>query len=129
MYEDYYCHHQTSTFSWPTFVMTRIKIILNHVRSKAKDQLEKWEQIMDNCEKLLCFIDVADHAMAFIILRITKNEQTKYFSWEVHLGVDEISLRVANLKTWHLMEKLSKWPFLGKITHYQYCLSHLVKIE
>jgi hypothetical protein len=35
-YEDYYCHHQTSTSSQPTFIMTQIKTVLNRFRSRAK---------------------------------------------------------------------------------------------
>lgn len=47
--------------------MTQIKIIPDHVRSKAKDQLEKWEQVISNCQELAYFIDVEDRAMVVII--------------------------------------------------------------
>jgi hypothetical protein len=42
-YEDYYCRHQTSASSKPTFVMTQMEAILGHVESKAKTQPEKWK--------------------------------------------------------------------------------------
>jgi hypothetical protein len=57
---------------------------------------------MNNCQELTCFIDVADLAMASIIWRSAKNELTK------HLGINKLSLRVAILRTRHLVEKLSK---------------------
>jgi hypothetical protein len=47
--------------------MTRIEIIPNHVESKAKDQLEKWEQVTSNHQELACFIDIGDRAITFII--------------------------------------------------------------
>ncbi len=48
-FEDYYNHHQTSTSSIPTFTMTRMEAIPNHVERKAMTQLEKWKQFMDEC--------------------------------------------------------------------------------
>lgn len=42
-YEDYYCRHQTSASSKPTFIMTQMEAILGHVESKAKTQHEKWK--------------------------------------------------------------------------------------
>jgi hypothetical protein len=74
---------------------------------------------MDNCQELAYFIDIANHAMASIIWRIIENRQTKYSIQEAHLGVDELSLRVAILRTRHLVEKLSKRPYVGKLIHYQ----------
>jgi hypothetical protein len=111
-YENYYCCHQTLTSNRPTFAMTQIKIVPYHVKNRTKDQLEKLEQVMNNCQELTCFIDVADLAMASIIWRSAKNELTK------HLGINKLSLRVAILRTRHLVEKLSKWPHVGKIIHY-----------
>jgi hypothetical protein len=58
--------------------MTQIKTILDPVKNRTKDQLEKWEQIMSNYKELVCFIDVRDCAMVAIIWRIAENELTKY---------------------------------------------------
>jgi hypothetical protein len=49
---------------------------------------------------------------------LSQNEQIKYSAWEAHLGVDELSLQVAILKTKHLVEKLSKQQRVGKLIHY-----------
>jgi hypothetical protein len=57
-YEHYYHHHQTSTSSRPTFAMTWIETIPDHVRSRAKDQPQKWEQVMSNYQKLVCFTNL-----------------------------------------------------------------------
>jgi hypothetical protein len=78
--------------------MIQIEIAPDHVETRAKNQLEKWEQIMSNCKKLTCFIDIGDCAMASIIWRISKNELTKYFAQEAHLGIDKLSLRTNILK-------------------------------
>ncbi len=84
---------------------------------------------MDNCHELACLIEIANHTMAFIIWRIIENRQTKYSIQEAHLGVDELSLRVAILRTRHLVEKLSKQPHVGKLIQYHQCLPHFVEME
>jgi hypothetical protein len=63
---------------------------------------------MGNYQELVFLIDVVDCTMVFIIWRIAENDLTKYYVREVHLGIDKFSLRVAILRTWHLVEKLSK---------------------
>lgn len=47
--------------------MTLPKIILDDVKSRAKDQFEKWEQVMNKCQVLACLTDVGDRTMASII--------------------------------------------------------------
>jgi hypothetical protein len=84
-----------------------MEAIPDHVESKAKTQLEKWKQIMDDYHEFACLNNVANHAMASIFWRTTENEQIKYYVRKAHLGVDELSLWVAILKTRHLVEKLS----------------------
>jgi hypothetical protein len=107
--------------------MTRIKIVLDHVESKAKDQLEKWEQVMNNRKKIACFTNIGDRAITSIIWRIAKNELTKYFAQEAHLGINKLSLQATILKTKHLVEKLSKQPRVNNITHYR--MPHPMKID
>jgi len=84
VYEDYYHHHQTSTSSQPTFIMTWIETIPDHVKNKAKDQPKKWEQIMSNCQKLTCLTNVTNRTMASIIWKTVK-----YYVQEAHLGINE----------------------------------------
>jgi hypothetical protein len=90
--------------------MTQMEAIPNHVESRAKTQLEKWKQVMDDCQELTCFTDITNYAMTSIIWRTIENEQTKYYTRETHLGVGELSLRETILVTRHLVEKLSKQP-------------------
>jgi hypothetical protein len=47
--------------------MTWIEIVLDHVESKAKDQPQKWEQVMNNYQELVCLTNVGDCTMAIII--------------------------------------------------------------
>jgi hypothetical protein len=65
----------------------------------------------------------------FLSFRRLPNKLTKYYDQEAHLGLNELSLQVPILKTWHLVEKLSKQLCVGKIIHYEQCLLHFVKID
>jgi hypothetical protein len=85
-----------------------MEVIPFHVESKARTQPKKWKQIMDSYQELTCLIDIANRTVASIIWRTIKNKQIKYFAWETHLGVDELSLWVTILKIRHLVDKLSK---------------------
>ncbi len=95
-----------------------MEAIPDHVESRAKTQPEKWKQVMGDCLELASLTNIIDYAMASIIWRTIENEQIKYFAWEAHLGVDKLSPWASILRTRHLVEKMSKWPRVGKFIHY-----------
>ncbi len=47
-FEDYYHCHQTLASSRPTFAMTQMEAIPNHVKNKDNIQPEKRKQVMDD---------------------------------------------------------------------------------
>jgi alpha-D-ribose 1-methylphosphonate 5-phosphate C-P lyase len=84
---------------------------------------------MNNHKKTTCFTDIGDRAITSIILRIAKNELTKYFAQLAHLGINKLSLQATILKTQHLVEKLSKQLRVNNITNYQQHMPHPMKID
>jgi hypothetical protein len=51
-----------------------MEAIPDHVESRAKIQLEKWKQAVDDHHELAYLINIADHTMGSIIWRIIENE-------------------------------------------------------
>jgi hypothetical protein len=49
-YQEYYHQHQIVISSRPTFAMTWIETIPDHVVSQAHVELKQWKQLMDYCQ-------------------------------------------------------------------------------
>ncbi len=87
--------------------------IPDHVISWANIDLERWKQVMENCQKLACFINIVDQVMEAITWRTT-SEQTKYAIREAHLGSDELFLWAVIFGTQHVATlTLGSWPRQG----------------
>jgi hypothetical protein len=57
-----------------------MEAIPNHVESRAKTQPQKWKQVMDDYQELICLTNITDRTMANIAWRTIENEQIKYFA-------------------------------------------------
>ncbi len=95
-YHEYYHWHQIVISSRPTFAMTRMETIPNHVVSQAHAKLEHQKQLMDYCQEFVCFIDLGDYVMEVITWKVTC-EFTKFQATNAHLGQDALYLQVAIL--------------------------------
>lgn len=49
-YHEYYHWHHIVIYNRPTFAMTQMETIPNHVVSQAHVKLERWKQLMDYCQ-------------------------------------------------------------------------------
>jgi hypothetical protein len=72
---------------------------------------------MDYYQELACLTNLRDKAMDVITWRI-KYEYTKFQTSDVHFNGDPFYMQVAILRTWHLVDKVAKWPRIGKNVQY-----------
>jgi len=124
-YGENYHWHQIVVSNRPTFAMMQMETILNHVISQAFAELKWRKQLMDYCQELAYLTNLGDCAMEAITWRMScefKKFQVAY----AHLGQGALYLQVAILRIWHLVNKLTKWPQIGKIVHYHQCLPNPV---
>jgi hypothetical protein len=76
------------------------------------------ETTNDYCQELACLTNLRYHVMEAITWRINC-EFMKFQAIDAHIGQNALYMQVAILRTWHLVEKLTKQPHIGKIACYQ----------
>ncbi len=113
-YQECYHLHQIVVFSKPTFVMTQMEIILDHVVNQAHVELKRWKQLMDYCQELVCFTNLGFHVMETIMWKVNC-ECTKFLAIDAHLGQDALYLQAAILHTQHLVDKLTSNHALARL--------------
>ncbi len=64
--------------------------------------------------------DGSNHMEGLWVYQVLGNKCTSF-------GHDALYLQVAILCTQHLVDKLTKWPCIDKIVHYQQCFLHPMK--
>ncbi len=125
-YQKYYHQHQIVVSNKPTFAITQMETISDHVVNQAFVEPEWWKQLMDYCQELVYLTNLGNRAMEAITWKMNW-EFTKFQVAYAHLGQGALYLQTTILRIQHLVDKLTKRPQIGKIVHYQQCFPHPMK--